>query len=285
MSDAIASSTSEDQHEFQKSQSAGCKMSLLDPAERTRTGVSRQSELLGAPAPEPGTVFEASWRDYVFAEVWTRPGLDRRSRYLISIASAACEAGRPDVLDGYVRGALKLGELTLVELREAALHLAVYAGWSRGATLDAAVTRAANQLGLPHAELAPIRERPWDPEQRLAEGADNFASVMIFPPPQPVTPYFEGGILNFVFGEVWMRPGLDQRARRWLTLVGVADSSSNTPIRTHTYAAMASGNATVQEMQEFVLQYAIHGGWPKASVMQAVVLEMGERITKGLPFQ
>src|SRR6266481_701097 len=103
-------------------------MSLLDPAERARIGVQQQTQLLGASAPEPRTLFESSWRDYVFAEVWTRPGLDRRSRYLISIAAAACEGGRPDVVDGYVRGALKLGELTLVELREAALHLAVYAG-------------------------------------------------------------------------------------------------------------------------------------------------------------
>lgn len=260
-------------------------MSLLDPADRTRTGVRQQTELLAAPATEPSTLLEASWRDYVFAEVWTRPGLDRRSRYLISIASAACEGGRPDVLDGYIRGALKLGELTLVELREAALHLAVYAGWSHGVALDAAVTRAASQLGLPPADYAPIREQTWDAKQRLAEGSANFTSVMLSPPPPPVTPYFEGGILNFVFGEMWMRPGLDQRARRWVTLVGVANSSSSIPIRTHTYAAMASGNATLQEMHEFVLQYAIHGSWPKASVMQAVVIEMGDRIAKGLPYQ
>ncbi len=260
-------------------------MSVLDAAQRTRTGVQQQAELLAAPAPEPGTLLEASWRDFVFAEVWTRPGLDRRSRYLISIASAACEGGRPDVLDGYVRGALKLGELKLVELREAALQLAVYAGWSRGVALDTAVTRAAKELGLPPAEYAPIRAQAWDPKQRIAEGAANFTAVMISPPPPPLTPYFEGGILNFVFGEMWMRPGLDQRARRWVTLVGVAHSSSSTPIRTHTYAAMKSGNATVAEMQEFVLQYAIHGSWPKASVMQAVVIEMAERISKGLPFQ
>jgi 4-carboxymuconolactone decarboxylase len=260
-------------------------MSLQDPAERTRSGVRQQTELLGASAPEPSTLLEASWRDYVYAEVWTRPGLDRRSRYLISMASAACAGGQPDVLDGYARGALKLGELTLVELREAALQLAVYAGWSRGIALDTAVTRAAKQLGLPAADYAPIREQSWDAQRRLAEGAANFTSVMTFPAPPPVTPYFEGGILNFVFGEMWMRPGLDQRARRWVTLVGVADSSSSTPIRTHTYAAMASGNATVEEMQEFVLQYAVHGSWPKASVMQAVVIEMGERVTKGLPYQ
>jgi 4-carboxymuconolactone decarboxylase len=83
---------------------------------------------------------------------------------------------------------------------------------------------------------------------------------------------------------MWMRPGLDQRARRWLTMVGVANSASTVPIRTHTYAAMASGNASVTEMQEFVLQYAVHAGWPRASVMQGVVTEMGDRVTKGLPY-
>jgi 4-carboxymuconolactone decarboxylase len=260
-------------------------VSLLDPAERARIGLQQQTELLGGPAPEPSTLLESSWRDYVFAEVWTRPGLDRRSRYLISIASAVCEGGHPDALDGYIRGALRLGELTLAELREAALQLAVYGGWSRGVALDTAVTRVANDLGLPLEKYPPIRGERWDPKQRLAEGGANFKAVMIFPSPPPVTPYFEGGILNFVFGEVWMRPGLDQRSRRWITLVGVADSSASTPIRTHTYAAMASGNATMTEMQEFVLQYAIHGSWPKASVMQAVVFEMGERVAKGLPYE
>ncbi|HMK85830.1 MAG TPA: carboxymuconolactone decarboxylase family protein [Steroidobacteraceae bacterium] len=260
-------------------------MSLLDPAERTRIGAEKQTELLGARAPAPRTLMEASWRDYVFAEVWTRPGLDLRSRYFISISAAVCEGGRPDVVDGYIRGALATGEITLPELREAALQLAVYGGWSRGVSFDAAVTRVAGEIGLAPADYPPIRDKPWDPKQRLAEGAANFSSVMMFPAPAPVTPYFEGGILNFVFGEVWMRPGLDQRARRWVTLVGVADSSATTPIRTHTYAALASGNATLQEMQEFVLQYAVDGGWPKASFLQAVVLEMGERVSKGLPYQ
>ena len=266
-------------------QAAGGKVSLLDPAERTRVGIKNQSDLLGAPAPAPQTLLEASWRDYVFAEVWTRAGLDRRSRFLISIASATCEDARAEVLDGYIRGALTLGDLTLVELREAALHFAVYGGWSRAVGLDTAVTRVANELGLPPADYAPIRDQPWDPKQRLAEGSANFKAVMVMPSPPPVTPYFEGGILNFVFGEMWMRPALDQRARRWITLTCVADSGATTPIRSHTHAAMASGNATLPEMQEFVLHYGIHGSWPKASVMQSVVIEMGQRVAKGLPFE
>ena len=260
-------------------------MTLLDPRERTRAGAQRHNELWGKIAQEPKTPLEASWRDYVFAEVWARPDLDRRSRYFISIAGAVCVGAETSIIDGYVRGALTLNEITLAEMREAALHLAVYAGWSRGTIVDASVTRVSKELGLPPVPFAPIREKPWDPEQRFQDGAAAFKSVMTFPGPKPNCPFNEGGILNFVFGEMWVRAGLDQRARRWLTLVGVADSSSNIPIRSHIYSAMASGNATPREMGEFVLQYAVHGSWPKASVIQSAVEEMGDRVTKGLPFQ
>jgi len=260
-------------------------MSLLDPVERTQRGVEQQTRLTGAPAPQPQTVLQASWRDFIYAEVWIRPGLDLRSRFWISMAAAACSPGPTEILDNYVRGALTTREVTLPELREAALHLAVYAGWSRGGAWDAAITRVADGLGLAPAEFAPIRAEPWDPEVRLAEGAANFTSVMTFGGPPPVVAYFDTGINNFVFGEMWTRPGLDERSRRWITMVGVSDSSSDVPIRSHTYAAMASGNATMDEMHEFVLQYAVHGGWPRASVMQGTVFEQGKRVAEGLPFQ
>jgi 4-carboxymuconolactone decarboxylase len=260
-------------------------MNLLDPAHRSSAGTLEQADIQGALPVKPTTLFEASMRDFVFAEVWSRTGLDRRSRFFIAISGASTEAGKSEILDSYIRGAFELCEITLAELREAALHLAVYATWQRGAILDAAITRVARELGFKEAPCEPIRAQPWDPQQRLKEGAENFSAVMVMPAPPPVTPYFEAGILNFVFGEMWMRDGLDQRARRWITLVGVADSSASTPIRTHIYAAMASGNATAGEMQEFVLQYAIHGGWPKASVVQAAVLEMSKRVAAGLPYE
>lgn len=257
-------------------------MTLLNPEERTARGLELQTQLLDQQAPEPTTLFESSWRDYIFAEVWSRPGLDLRSRYLITISSAASNDTPSDMLDGYVRGALSQELLSLSELREVSLHLAIYAGWSRGALLDASITRVAEALGLPAADYPPIRAEEWDPAQRLKEGAAEFDHVMTFGGPPPVSAYFEGGILNFVFGEAWCRPGLDQRARRWVTLVGVADSSSDIPIRTHIYGAMASGNASYEEMNEFVLQYAIHSGWPKASVAQGAVMEMAKKIQNGL---
>ena len=258
-------------------------MSLADPAERSQRGAATQAALTGAPASAPQTLLEASWRDFIFAEIWTRPGLDLRARYLIAMSSAANEGDRT-ASEGYVRGALQGGHLSLTELREAALHMAVYSGWTYGGVLDRAITQVAGELALPPADFAPLRAGAWDPAVRLEEGADSFRHNMRFGGPPARTAYFEGGILNFVFGEMWNRPALDQRARRWLTLVGVGNSAANIPIRSHVWAAMASGNATSDEMGEFVLQYAVHAGWPRASVMQTAVLEQAEKVAKGLAF-
>jgi len=259
-------------------------VNFRDPAERIETGRAKQAEILHGPAAEPATPYEAAWRDFIFAEVWTRPGLDVRSRFLISAAGASTADASAQILEGYIKGALSQQAVSLAEWREAALHFAVYGGWSRGAILDAAVTRAAQSLGLAPAAFPAIRGAPWDPAARMAVGERNFAEVMTFGGPKaPGTAYTGGGILNFVFGEMWRRPGLDERARRWLTLVGVSDSSSETPIKTHVYAAMKSGNATVDEMNEFVLQYAVHAGWPRASTIQSAVWEQAQRIKDGKP--
>jgi 4-carboxymuconolactone decarboxylase len=258
-------------------------MTLLDPAARIARGEERQASLTGQPAVEPATLLESTWRDFIYAEVWTRPGLDLRSRFLISIAAAA-GAGNSAALEQHLRGVLAGNFITLAELREAALHVAVYSGWGCGGLIDTALTKTAAALGLQPEDYIPLRAAPWDPQTRIADGQAGFAKVMLFPTPNSGDAFTEGGILNFVFGEMWTRPGLDERSRRWLTLVGVANSAAAIPIGSHVWAAMASGNATQLEMYEFVLQYAIHAGWPRASVVNAAVRTQGERVAQGLPF-
>lgn len=260
-------------------------MTKHDPAERTRTGIRVQGEIIGRPAPEPRTLFQSTWRDYIFAEVWTRPGLDRRSRFMISMAGAAMSSGSPQPMENYIRGALTIGDFSLAELREAAVQIGVYGGWARAEVFDDALSKVAAELGLADAPFDPIRAEPWDVETRHVEGIASYEHVMCAPAPPPRTAFFEGGIINFVFCEMWSRPGLDQRTRRWITLVGVANSAARTPIRSHVYGAMMSGNASEEEMLEFVLQYALHSGWPMASVVQAAVFEQAPRVAQGLPFE
>jgi 4-carboxymuconolactone decarboxylase len=255
--------------------------SMLDPAERSARGDALYAEVTGKKPAAAATPYEQSWRDFIFAEVWSRPGLDRRARYLVAIAGAALSSGAGSHLELYVHGALKSGTLSPSELREAALHLSVYGGWSKGGDVDAAVTKAVKTLKLKEEPGTPIRAERWDQRQRGELGANEFLKVMTFPGGHGETPYLEA-IRNFVFGEMWCRRALDERSRRWLTLVGVCESCAETPIKSHIYAAMASGNCKPEEMQEFVLAYGVHAGWPKASVIQSAVYAMIRNFDAGL---
>jgi 4-carboxymuconolactone decarboxylase len=254
---------------------------ILDPVGRTARGVQVQSEVGGQPAPVPRTLLESAARDFLFGEVWSRPQLDRRARYLVSLAATTLNGAADDLLDFYVRGALTSKELTLAELREAALHLAGYGNLPRAMVLDKAISRAEQALGLRPADCPPLSADPAVLDERIAAGEAEFMNVMTFGTQTPPLPFLEA-ISGHVFGEIWTRPGLDQRSRRWLTLVGVAESNREVPMKSHFYAALTSGNCTVAELHEFVLHYAAHGGWHKASSILALVFEMSAKVEKGL---
>ena len=63
---------------------------------------------------------------HAWGGVWTRPGLDRKTRSLITLATLTA-LKCPQELKGHVRGALNNG-CTVEEIRETLLHCAVYAG-------------------------------------------------------------------------------------------------------------------------------------------------------------
>ena len=63
---------------------------------------------------------------YAWGEIWTRPGLDRRTRSCITIAMLVA-LGHHDELKLHLRGALNNG-LTVDEIKEVLLQSAIYAG-------------------------------------------------------------------------------------------------------------------------------------------------------------
>lgn len=84
----------------------------------------------------------------LFANVWTRPGLSRKERRLISL-SAIASRGSAEALPHHIRAALQCGDLTKEELLEWVVHLAHYAGWPAGAEAYLAVQVAAPQNNVP----------------------------------------------------------------------------------------------------------------------------------------
>jgi 4-carboxymuconolactone decarboxylase len=104
-----------------------------------------------------------------------------------------------------------------------------------------------------------------------------FREVMTTEPKGAASP-LEAAMFDFVFGQVWSRPGLTRRERRWVTLTCVAAADAEAPMVEHIYAALNSGDIELPEMLEFVLQFAVYCGWPKASAFEGHVRTQWDRI-------
>lgn len=97
-------------------------------------GMAVRREVLGDAhvdrAEATKTAFTADFQRYItscaWGEVWTRPGLERRTRSCITLAMLAT-LGYEEELAMHVRAALRNG-LTREEIAEVLLQVAVYAG-------------------------------------------------------------------------------------------------------------------------------------------------------------
>ncbi|WP_418959913.1 alpha/beta fold hydrolase [Streptomyces tritici] len=98
------------------------------------TGLKLRREVLGDAhvdrVLDEGAAFAADFQDlvtrYAWGEVWSREGLDRRTRSAITL-TALIAGGHLDELTGHTRAALRNG-LTPDELKEILIHAAVYCG-------------------------------------------------------------------------------------------------------------------------------------------------------------
>jgi 4-carboxymuconolactone decarboxylase len=70
--------------------------------------------------------FQRMVTEFAWGTVWTRPGLDRRSRSMITL-TALIARGHHDELALHLRGALRNG-LSRAEIKEVLLQAAVYCG-------------------------------------------------------------------------------------------------------------------------------------------------------------
>ena len=104
-----------------------------DPA--VQAGLATRTEVMGAEFVERAFAGASDYtlpmQEFItrnaWGNVWQRPGLDKRSRSLITVAMLTA-LGKQHELKGHVRGALNNG-VTPEELREIMLHATVYCGF------------------------------------------------------------------------------------------------------------------------------------------------------------
>ncbi|WP_326558731.1 4-carboxymuconolactone decarboxylase [Micromonospora sp. NBC_01796] len=106
----------------------------MDDRERHEAGMAVRRQVLGDAHVDRAVAgtdeFTADFQDfitrYAWGEIWTRPGLDRRTRSCITLAMLAA-LQHEEELAMHVRAALRNG-LTREEILEVLLQVGVYAG-------------------------------------------------------------------------------------------------------------------------------------------------------------
>jgi 4-carboxymuconolactone decarboxylase len=109
-------------------------MTRMDDIERAGRGMTVRREVLGDDhvdrAVAATTPFTAPFQDfitrYAWGDIWSRPGLSRAERSLVTLAVLAAMQHEGE-LAMHVRAALRNG-LTPEQIREVLLQVAVYAG-------------------------------------------------------------------------------------------------------------------------------------------------------------
>jgi 4-carboxymuconolactone decarboxylase len=89
-----------------------------------------------------------------------------------------------------------------------------------------------------------------------------------------VTSEFQDLITRYAWGEIWTRPGLDQRARRILVLGTLIALGRFEEFRMHARAALHEGGFSENDLKEVVLQQAIYCGVPAANTAFEVLREI-----------
>ncbi len=242
------------------------------------------AEVMMAEPPTGVSREEQAQIDHAFGHVWTRPGLTRRERRFVTL-SCVCGKTEPDEVNAHMYAALASGDISREELGEYVLHFAVYCGWPKASQAEAgyriAAMRVAQERGeelTPWPELPIDTLGPSDPEERLAKGEECFLDINLVPAPARDSPYFQAGIINYVFGHMWQRPKLGRVERRLATIPCVGISRAVMPMHSHVGSALGSGDLSKDQMDEVILQYAAYEGAERGEQLQAIAEEEWTRI-------
>ena len=79
-----------------------------------------------------------------------------------------------------------------------------------------------------------------------------------------LTSEFQDLLTRYAWGEIWTRPGLDERTRRFLVLAMLVALGRDAELKMHLNAAFDSG-MSAEDVKEVFLQAAVYCGLPAAN--------------------
>jgi 4-carboxymuconolactone decarboxylase len=108
-------------------------------------------------------------------------------------------------------------------------------------------------------------------DERWQRGAEVFTEVTGLPAPNRGDDYVADVVIDQVFAEIWTRPGLTRKERRWISITCACMSGAPFAMEMHLGAALRSGDISIDELREFVIHFAAYAGHPRATAARTAL--------------
>ncbi|MFB8004605.1 carboxymuconolactone decarboxylase family protein [Nocardia sp. NPDC056000] len=208
--------------------------------------------------------------EFGYGDIYSRPGLTLKQRQIITIAALTALGHAAPQLRWHIDGGLTVG-LTPAEVVETIIQVGVYAGFP--AALNAITVARAAFADRPEAGN-PVSEsdiRPQETgEERYQRGlakldeVDGDAAEHIFAALADTAPDLARYIVEFAFGDVYSRTGLDLKTRELATVAAcTALGTAGPQLRVHLHGLLNVGG-TREEAIEAIIQLGGYAGFPAA---------------------
>ncbi|GAB3253489.1 carboxymuconolactone decarboxylase family protein [Chitinimonas naiadis] len=227
--------------------------------------------------------------EFGYGDVYARPGLAPRHRQLATIAMLAALGNARPQLKFHIHGALNVG-CTPAEVVETLMHIVVYAGIPAGLNGIFAAKEVFEERQLSPASYTTTTAAPLDSGQRYREGwaalgeIDGDAGLRVIESLGHIAPDLGRLVIEFAFGDIYTRPGLDLLSREIVTVAALAAmGTATTQLKVHVHGLLNVGG-TQEILVETILHTAPYAGFPAAInamlAAQAVLAERGEHISQ-----
>lgn len=221
---------------------------------------------------------------FAYGQVYARPQLSLPQRQLATVAMLAALGHCRPQLEFHIAGALNAG-CSSTELVELMMHAVVYAGFPAGLNALSAAREVFAERGVRHQPRSTRSagagdhdrfEAGWQALRRI----DGQAGEQVIDSLADLAPDLGRFIVEFGFGDIYTRPGLDLLQRELATVAMLAAMGTAAPqLRVHVHGLLNVGG-TRDQLVEVLIQVAVYAGFPAAingmRVAQAVLAERAE---------
>ncbi|MEW9701859.1 carboxymuconolactone decarboxylase family protein [Paenibacillus sp. SI8] len=201
----------------------------------------------------------------IFGQMFSNPVLTYRQREMVVISALISLGDTPNQLKWHLNFGLKVG-ITPNEIIEIATHCIPFCGFPRALN---AIGVAKQLFAEQHIEVNIQDELQQSVGDRRERGLDKLEEIdgqhgeAVIDSLSEIAPVLAEQLIEFAFGEVYSRSGLDAKHRQLVTLGALTAQGGCEPqLNVHLNAAIRVG-LTKQEAVEALLQCSPYTGFPK----------------------